>query len=477
MTQIIEIPNFGGLNLLSDPQDNAGALDMLNVDLDMPGQIRTRDGFQTFVQSVIDTTYVVSDLCPYYGSGPHLIAATAGKHVALNTSGTVVASGEHAVATSVFSLVPWGDTTNQYVIGLTNTASLRYWNGSAWATTAGPHAGLTLGVQPQDNRLVVAGGVSPYTSRVHFSDAGAPFTFGANNYVEITPGDSEGVKAVVAYGTQLVAFKDSKFAVFYGNSTSATGTPVFNYRLVNAGIGLAGARAWCVGPDGIYFLNRRGVFRTTGGVPEPVSRPLDPLFTGQNIPGAYTWSRINWAQVDLARMAFRRGRVYLAVATGSSTTNDRVFVLDPATGQWSPWAINASALSPFTAVTDEDLVFGYSTLTGDVRRLGQSWTTDSGAAISWKYRTGFWTPQVGQARATDGMRYLRTTALDGVGSVTVKTAVSDSTTLGSGQSVTLGTSPAVARGWDVRGVAGRNFGWELSGSGANRVSRMLVEVE
>jgi hypothetical protein len=45
--------------------------------------------------------------------------------------------------------------------------------------------------------------------------------------------------AVIAWSRYLFVFKESKFFRFYGTSTGAGGTPVFNYETVDTGIGLA----------------------------------------------------------------------------------------------------------------------------------------------------------------------------------------------------------------------------------------------
>jgi hypothetical protein len=107
-----------------------------------------------------------------------------------------------------------------------------------------------------DNRLAMLDwGSSSMSSLVRFSDAGVPETFGANNYVDLTPGDGEHVNRLVAWGGDLYAFKDTKSFVFYGNSVDSSGNPVFNYRTVAVGAGLASGAAHAIAPEGIYFLD------------------------------------------------------------------------------------------------------------------------------------------------------------------------------------------------------------------------------
>jgi hypothetical protein len=113
-----------------------------------------------------------------------------------------------------------------------------------------------------------------------FSDEGAPNTWGANNYVDLTPGDGEQIMGLAVWREALFVFKESRFFVFYGTSSDSTGNPDFLFNSIEATVGPSSSKAIAVGRDGVYFLNQRGIYRTTGNTPELVSELLDPFFYG-----------------------------------------------------------------------------------------------------------------------------------------------------------------------------------------------------
>src|SRR5205085_12380771 len=129
-------------------------------------------------------------------------------------------------------------------------------------------------------------------------------------------------------------FKETKFFVMWGESTAADGTPVFNFREVVNSAGVAAKNSVAVGRDGVYFLNRRGVYHTTGGDPELLSDRIGPLWTGD--PEVYyQGSPINLGQISTARVTWLNEQLFVAVPTGNSSVNDRVLVYDTQHQWWT----------------------------------------------------------------------------------------------------------------------------------------------
>jgi hypothetical protein len=390
----------GGLNLRdrTDSLDESQALDVLNVLFTERGSVKQREGYAKFTSSEGTNRY--DSLSAYYrtGSANQIVAGAGNRLEGINVSGGIVASSTAPTASPHY-FARHGTPTAERLYIANGTDTVRYWDGSAFTTpayTGTTPTGRFLAVQSPDNRLVCAR-TATNTSRVLFSDSGDPSIFGANNYVDITPGDGEPIMGLIAWREYLFAFKETKFAVFYGNSTDSTGAPVFNYRLVNTGIGLAASRALCAGRDGVYFLGREGVYSTTGDAPTLLSDLVDPLFHGN--PSIYFKSNtLNPAQITLAAMDWYDERLYLSLPTGSATANDLTAVYDPQYRWWSLYSLPMSDLCVFRISSRDELVFAYASGTKHLARYyeGSGYTADDmsttgtgGSAITARWRSGW----------------------------------------------------------------------------------------
>jgi hypothetical protein len=394
----LPFPGFaGGINLRDQPTqvDPAQAVDLLNVTFTDRGGVRSRDGYARFTAASL--TNRPDSLGAYYTSGgtAHLVVGNAGRLDALNTLGASVANTTATASPHFFAR--FGSPTAELLFISNGTDPLRQWNGTAFSTptfTGTTPTGRYLAVTPWDNRLVnaryagTAAGNNPST--VRFSDPGVPTTFAANNYVDLTPGDGEAIQGVVSWLNYVLVFKETKFFVFAGTSTSATGTPIFPYRPVDNRVGLSAPRAVTAARDGVYFVGQRGVYRTQGTTVELVSQLLDPFFYG-NPPDSFRLSQtLNQSAIQSAVIAVHREQVYVAVPTGTSTTNNRMLVFDPRYGWWSIYDIPAAAMVMFKAVALSDLMFAYAVGTNDVGRHAVGQTTDAGATIPSRCRYGWW---------------------------------------------------------------------------------------
>lgn len=472
----VPLPAFGGLNLKDDPQQVGweAAIDLSNVELDRQGRVRSRDGYTALLTAPaavrgIGTYRASSHLLVSYKSG------SSGLVRAYNSSGVQIGAGASTGATAStgracfaeMGLVSGGVESSRTFFSIDGFADVFYHDGTAQTQVVVGSAGGPIAVQPNDNRLAVAN-----SSRISFSDEGAPTTFGANNFVLLTPGDGEKIVSLVAWQNLLFAFKQSKFFVFYGNNTDSSGATVFNYREMRYGTGVSydsssatlisyGAAA---GRDGVYFVHDTGVYRTTGGAPERISDSLTPLFRGETP----SYSTLTPPTVDGEKvLTVVDNRLYLSMSDG---TDMRLFVHDLTDRWWTAYSIKAGPMLPYyTSAGRTDWAFAIDGTTG-IYRHGSAYTTDNGAAIDSSYRTGF------ADLGTPGtQKLLRELLLDGYGSPTVKVAVNDGS-LDTGAAVTLGTSPAVAQGRRRSAYRGRNFSVQFGASSAWGVSRAVAHL-
>lgn len=492
----VPVEQFGGLNLVDDVQEvgTQAAIDLLNVDLDQPGRLRSRDGFTAFTAAAGATNYW--RLFPFYtDAGTKQLVGTfqvpsvlGGPTIrALTTAGATVATYNGAAGEDYWQAVRFGSPTTDYMYiagrqspAGTGPQAVVRWDGAAFTTPAGVPFVRYLTVQSPDNRMVgAAGSGAAASAKVEFSNAGDAETWDANDFVYITPGDGEPITGLASWQNLVFAFKESKFAVFTGNSVGSTGSPVFNYRMVNTGTGTPGAI--CSGRPGVFFMNRRGIYLTTGGEPQLISRKIDPLFLG-NPAGTYTDSAINltYLFVDAttartstagASMYWQGERLYVAVPTGASTTNDRLLVWDSIRDDWTIWDIAANGVSSFRASDSEDLVFSYATGANDIGRMNVAYTTDNGTAITSRYQSGIY--ELGPPGSTADTRWTR---LWGSGSPTVSVFTDYASSDANAAAVTLGTDPDVAEGFHLKSYRGRMFSHKISATTAWSLSRLLHDV-
>jgi hypothetical protein len=408
----------GGLNLRdkADVVGDSEAIDLLNVTFTERGAIRQRDGYADLTASSLTNRVDSLGLFSTTSGTRHILAGCGTRLEAINTGGSVVAS-KTGLAGGPYTFARFAAPSTELSYAGNGSDTLQKWDGAAWtsgaatatvngtAASAMPKA-ASICVTSNTNRLVATGygtgttsgpgGTTSNPSRVHFSNVGAPETWETDgssgrgaNFVDLTPGDGEQVMAAVTWRELTFVFKESKFFVFYGESTQSNGTPVFNYRAVTAGIGLAAKQAVCVARDGVYFMSRQGVYLTNGGEPKLVSDKVKPIWD-QN-PEVYFQSLpMNLAQIALCRLAWHNEQLYLAFPSGTATANDRVLVYDTQHQWWSLYDLPASALISFQRSDQPEFTFGYASGNNRIGRLVASQTVDlTATVITSRYQSGW----------------------------------------------------------------------------------------
>jgi hypothetical protein len=424
----------GGLNL-RDKADAIGdkeAMDVLNVTFTERGAIRQRDGYVDHTPG--DLTNRVDSLAPYYNAaGSKQLVAGCDTRIEVVSSGGVVVGSTSGLLGGPWSFARFGDPLHEYLYAANGLNTFQRWNGSTWATgdvlatvngvanVAMPRAGAlcvtastpgaTSGTNASNRLIATAygtqvnagpGGTESTPSRVHFSNAGQPEVWETDgdpgapgvrpvrgrNFIDLTPGDGERIMAAVTWRELVFIFKETKFFVLWGEGTAADGTPTFMVREVVNAIGLATAQAVAVGRDGVYFMNRRGVYRTSGGDPTLLSDVISPMWT-QDPDVYFQSSPINLARIDQTRMLWHMERLYVAIPTGEAAANDRVLVFDTQHGWWSLYDFPASSLASFRADVRPVVCFGYSIGPNRIARQQLHASDDRGQRITSRWRSGW----------------------------------------------------------------------------------------
>lgn len=466
------VESFGGYNPTIDSTELgwAGAESVLNVEIE-PGYVRTRHGSTLLGTAAMlsDDAYVLSPTS-YSGTGYLLaLCSNTTNRVYLDRvaqDGTVTAVGNWATSSLFTSVAHIGTPSASLSFIASWSATLRKYTGAALSTSVG--APIFVCVTPVSNRLVQAGfsaaadsptGTNGSQSTVFFSDAGAPETFSSNNFVDLHPGDGEVITGVVAWRDLTFVFKSTKTFVFYGESTDTTGRPVFNYRSVHCqpvhNTTYTATPIAAAGKNGVYLLCNDGLYVSSGGEFRKVSTQIDAVFDAMT------------ESATVYGVSAAAGLVFVSVVDSSVNS---VYVLDEASGIWTVWRFAATVFTPFVewpAIQP----YGRSVFYGSgesVMYTDPASTSDNGTAIAAHYQSGWFPPGGPGVEAT-----VRQTELVGTGSPLFAWA-RDFGAFDTATAVTLGTSPAVARGLHRVAKRGENLAFKISStSGAWAVRRVV----
>jgi hypothetical protein len=415
--------DFNGLDLRAEADSTGGAIDGVNFDLDKVGAVRTRDGYGR-LNLTAKPVDIVSG--PFPTPNSIIVSGSDGKFYVSDTAGAAIdaSASSYTAITSTADFGTPSSTATYIATGITSFTIVKYVFG-VFASTFSQPAGMPkaefLAVQPSDNRLVAAR-LDSGVDRVAFSDPGDAETFGANNYVLLSPHDGQNINGMAVWGDSLFVFKQRKFFVFYGNSTDGSGNPIFNYRTIDTGIGLATEGGPVIPTaDGLYFVSADGVYRTQGGPPTKVSAALDPLFQS-SVTLPFCTIRPRLASIPYGA-AVVRNRLYIPAQENSGAGNKLIFVYDIASGEWGVWQPThtpVGGLANLRSSTSSDRVCFAS---GPyMYAFSPASTTDDGAGISARWRSPYTYPAVSRqqgrlVQVPDQEVIVRESILNGVGTV------------------------------------------------------------
>lgn len=217
----------------------------------------------------------------------------------------------------------------------------------------------------------------PYRpGHVYYSNPDAPDHWSAAGNTEVCP-PSEVLMNGGLVGQQAFVFSRARLYALYPNLTGVAGAVTSAPTLCKRG--LLGRWGMVVAPGGIYFVAEDGVFHTTGGPEEWISREIQPLFDGVAKNGLQP---IDKTVTSAIRLTFWENKVYFGYqdVTGAR----QVLVYSILYQFWRHYTFGRAQAG--LQGEDEDLL-----IIGALN-LGKSYTldglTDDGAAIAWTIRTG-----------------------------------------------------------------------------------------
>lgn len=430
-----EVESFAGLNLVKDQLEvgATGATDCLNVDFDSYGRMHTRAGIVKVnttapsstsylaVQGIVDGTTTITprlllvtrdssqdmdiDVMSQNGTMTDPVGSTLADSGTWDV-GSIVSIGKAASASNAIPYVfitRWEDGTGHTLAYLNTSTALSYtrstvsakpWLACAWST---------------ESRLVIGGfyaaadgigGSNGSSSTVWFSDPGDPATFGANNFVSLTPGDGEVITAICEWQEYLYVFKQRSVYLFQGVSTDSDGSPVFNFRRITLPDQVVPRNgtyrpAAVAGAEGVYVAGRSGIWLLGIGLPVCISDPIRPIFVSDGIVSS------SLASADTRpALSYVNNRLYVRYTTSAGA--ERALVWDPRIQQWTVYAITSATgktLVQFPPDVSASTV-EYCISLNDVLALTRAATDDQGSGIDWTWTSGRYSPVPGSQVVT-----------------------------------------------------------------------------
>lgn len=459
MTTLIPIDDFGGIVLSVDPEEigPSRARDLIDC-FPGGGTVRARWGS---VSRITRSTHRPMALARF---GTQTMVAWEDGARIYDASWTQASSS--TLITNGFTNV--GDNVSGASAFFADQldGKLYRWDGSVTtAVLTGNRLSYTAPF-PISVRLAVAGESIGYAgsprARVRFSAPGNPTSWPTNNYEDLDPGDQESIQGLVSWRDQLFVFKESKFFVYYGESTDGTGQPIFNSRPFRNVPGVVkhdpftDSQQVCVANDGVYYRATDGIYRTQGDLPVKVSGDIDPWFTdqvglqarGASVPGFTTDQGLS-----------SDGRfVYVRAGTGGT------WVFDTAFGIWTLYSL---ALWSACRLGQGANLIGVQ---DRLASLDSSVTSDYFGAISWRWVSGW------SDFGDTNVKVIRNVGAWGTGTPTLSVYSDYATTdLGSG-ALALGGAQLVAHGVNWYSRKGTFFSVGLAGTGTDVVNRVVVPV-
>lgn len=436
--QPIQFADFaGGLNL-RDKADAVGdreAIDLLNVDFANRGAIHQRIGYGDWIIDELPAR--PTHLASFHRTGHEFdMVVCSDQRVDVIVPFSVTVPSQTGLGPGPWTTVATGQSlTNAEKLWLANGVNpILAWDGTAFTSgaaaatvngTAGramPRGKIVLmtaalpgavAANNAGNRLISTGfgtdlaggpgGAVTNPSRAWLSNMNAPTVWETDGYpgdalagikprgnyhVDFTPGDGQYVDAGATWRELVFIFKQTKYFVLWGEAVAPDTTSYFQVREVVNNVGIAGPNALAVGRDGVYFLNYRGVYQTTGGDPKLISDAITPMWA-HDLDVYFESEAINLSRLDLVRMWWHQERLYVAVPTGDRTYCDRTLVYDTQHEWWSLYDTPMAAITAGRTSQGEQLFFAYSTGPQLIGGLYADTERDRGQRMVSRWRSGF----------------------------------------------------------------------------------------
>lgn len=269
--------------------------------------------------------------------------------------------------------------------------SIRFWNAGSsrhWHVSGNPlntdqmyGRACQLG-EVYKSRIYLAGDTSKEgnPSRLYFSEvitsAGVVTWDKSVNFVDINPGDGEGISSLKRFSLELLVFKPNYIYRFKTSGVDAD--PLIN-------IGTRSHESVVEGTRGLYFHHDTGFYRYTGGYPTKISQPVKDIV--EAIPFSQYTDIVSWK--DNNNIYWSIGTVTVTEAKESTTYKNAVLRYTESSDVWTVYSYSSDIRRGMTYTRGTTLSQLVATDSGLVGTFN-SGTTDFGEPINYRMRTKYY---------------------------------------------------------------------------------------
>lgn len=324
------------------------------------------------------------------GTAVVVFSDTSSASVYAYSGGAWVANLNEGTANAKVRFVDFGS----YTIMVNFCGSIRFWgageNGpSYWKYTGNPINAQHLYNNGQlvtptlaevfKSRVYLSGdtGIAGNASRLYFSSvistAGVITWSPTINWVDLNPGDGEGITSIKRYSLEMLVFKPNYIYRF--RVSSADPDPLIK-------VGTRSHESVVEGNRGLYFHHDSGFYSYTGGYPNGISRPISDFVDA--IPYSQYANIAGWNDQD--HIYWSIGNVTISEDGQSETFKNVVLRYTESSQTWTIYSLPAAVKRGISYNNGTTLTRIVGLDNGVVATFG-SGTTDLGEPIKYRMRT------------------------------------------------------------------------------------------
>lgn len=257
--------------------------DSINFHFDRKGAATVRPGLAALGSTVLASRPCVGLHNALSGTAIAVFSNGSSASIYTFSSGAWAVSLDGGTASVAIRFVDFGSYTIAVNFAYNTYTSMRFWNAGSsrhWHFTGNPINPQNMwGYAPQlaevfKSKIYLAGDTSRegHKSRLYFSSvissAGNVTWSPTTDYVDINPGDGEGITGLRRFSLELGVFKPNYIYRF--RTSGVDPDPLIK-------IGTRSNESIVEGKRGLYFHHDSGFYRYSGGYPEEISRPISDI--------------------------------------------------------------------------------------------------------------------------------------------------------------------------------------------------------